>query len=207
MLVCAMHITAGVWINDDEPGILEDTLEWLDKLAPPIVEGAGQRGRARARPRPRRLPPPPRQRRGQRGRALEEPARPSPGDRPGDGRQARPRPVAGRSSTPSSTAAATSGSSSRCSANRRLLRDLHGHLHLLVQRAHELVRARHGQLALERVVRRGRLGVELLHALGARLQLDVVDVAALVEPGPAPRDLRAASSPSACAACSSCRRG
>src|SRR4051795_10657451 len=34
-LVCAMHITAGVWINDDEPGILEDTLEWLDKLAPP----------------------------------------------------------------------------------------------------------------------------------------------------------------------------
>ncbi len=34
-LVAAMHITAGVWINDDEPGILEDTLEWLDKLAPP----------------------------------------------------------------------------------------------------------------------------------------------------------------------------
>jgi secondary thiamine-phosphate synthase enzyme len=30
-----MHITAGVWVNDDEPGILEDTLEWLDKLAPP----------------------------------------------------------------------------------------------------------------------------------------------------------------------------
>jgi len=35
VLVAAMHITAGVWINDDEPGILEDTLEWLDKLAPP----------------------------------------------------------------------------------------------------------------------------------------------------------------------------
>ncbi|HEU4737061.1 MAG TPA: YjbQ family protein, partial [Solirubrobacterales bacterium] len=34
-LVSAMHITAGVWINDDEPGILEDTLEWLDKIAPP----------------------------------------------------------------------------------------------------------------------------------------------------------------------------
>ena len=34
-LVAAMHITAGVWINDDEPGILADTLEWLDKLAPP----------------------------------------------------------------------------------------------------------------------------------------------------------------------------
>ncbi len=35
VLVAAMHITAAVWINDDEPGILEDTLEWLDKLAPP----------------------------------------------------------------------------------------------------------------------------------------------------------------------------
>jgi secondary thiamine-phosphate synthase enzyme len=34
-LVSAMHITAGVWINDDEPGIQEDVLEWLDKLAPP----------------------------------------------------------------------------------------------------------------------------------------------------------------------------
>ena len=35
MLVSAMHITAGVWVNDDEPGLHEDTLEWLDKLAPP----------------------------------------------------------------------------------------------------------------------------------------------------------------------------
>src|SRR4051812_18356566 len=35
VLVSAMHITAGVWVNDDEAGILEDTLEWLDKLAPP----------------------------------------------------------------------------------------------------------------------------------------------------------------------------
>ena len=35
VLVSAMHITAGVWVNDAEPGILEDTLEWLDKLAPP----------------------------------------------------------------------------------------------------------------------------------------------------------------------------
>jgi thiamine phosphate synthase YjbQ (UPF0047 family) len=35
VLVSAMHITAGVWVNDDEPGLLEDTLEWLDKLAPP----------------------------------------------------------------------------------------------------------------------------------------------------------------------------
>ena len=35
VLVSAMHITAGVWINDDEQGIHEDALEWLDKLAPP----------------------------------------------------------------------------------------------------------------------------------------------------------------------------
>ncbi len=35
VLVAAMHITAGVWINDDEPGIHEDALEWLDKIAPP----------------------------------------------------------------------------------------------------------------------------------------------------------------------------
>jgi hypothetical protein len=34
-LVSAMHIIAGVWVNDDEPGILEDALEWLDKVAPP----------------------------------------------------------------------------------------------------------------------------------------------------------------------------
>ena len=34
-LVSAMHITAGVWINDDEPGIQADALEWLDKVAPP----------------------------------------------------------------------------------------------------------------------------------------------------------------------------
>ena len=35
VLVAAMHITAAVWINDDEPGIQADALEWLDKLAPP----------------------------------------------------------------------------------------------------------------------------------------------------------------------------
>src|SRR5829696_4804171 len=35
VLVSAMHITAGVWVNDDEPGLHEDVLEWLDKLAPP----------------------------------------------------------------------------------------------------------------------------------------------------------------------------
>lgn len=35
VLIAAMHITAGVWINDDEPGLQADVLEWLDKLAPP----------------------------------------------------------------------------------------------------------------------------------------------------------------------------
>ena len=35
MLVSAMHITAAVWVNDDEPGLHQDTLEWLDKVAPP----------------------------------------------------------------------------------------------------------------------------------------------------------------------------
>jgi thiamine phosphate synthase YjbQ (UPF0047 family) len=35
VLVSAMHITAGVWVNDDEPGLQQDVLEWLDKLAPP----------------------------------------------------------------------------------------------------------------------------------------------------------------------------
>ncbi len=34
-LVAAMHITAAVWINDDEPGQHADTHEWLDKVAPP----------------------------------------------------------------------------------------------------------------------------------------------------------------------------
>ncbi|MCG9967007.1 secondary thiamine-phosphate synthase enzyme YjbQ [Pelotomaculum terephthalicicum JT] len=34
VLVSAMHITAGVWVNDDEPGILSDIDEWLEKLAP-----------------------------------------------------------------------------------------------------------------------------------------------------------------------------
>ncbi len=37
-LVCAMHITAAVWINDNEPGLHADVMEWLDKLAPPIWE-------------------------------------------------------------------------------------------------------------------------------------------------------------------------
>ncbi len=34
MLVSAMHITAGVWVNDAEEGLLQDIDEWLEKLAP-----------------------------------------------------------------------------------------------------------------------------------------------------------------------------
>jgi thiamine phosphate synthase YjbQ (UPF0047 family) len=41
VLVSAMHITAGVWINDDEPGIQADALEWLDKVAPPSWKAPG----------------------------------------------------------------------------------------------------------------------------------------------------------------------
>ncbi len=33
-LVSAMHITASVFINDEEPGIKQDFLEWAEKLAP-----------------------------------------------------------------------------------------------------------------------------------------------------------------------------
>ena len=33
-LVNAMHITASVFINDDEPGLLEDYKRWLERLAP-----------------------------------------------------------------------------------------------------------------------------------------------------------------------------
>lgn len=33
-LVSAMHITAGVYVNDDEEGLFEDIWEWLQKLAP-----------------------------------------------------------------------------------------------------------------------------------------------------------------------------
>ena len=33
-LVNAMHITASVYINDDEPGLLADYDDWLEQLAP-----------------------------------------------------------------------------------------------------------------------------------------------------------------------------
>ena len=34
VLVSAMHITASVFVNDEEPGIKHDLLEWAEKLAP-----------------------------------------------------------------------------------------------------------------------------------------------------------------------------
>ncbi|MBV8891694.1 MAG: YjbQ family protein [Acidobacteria bacterium] len=34
VLVSAMHITAGVYVNDDESGLIEDIDQWLEKLAP-----------------------------------------------------------------------------------------------------------------------------------------------------------------------------
>ena len=33
-LVSAMHITAGVFVNDDEPGLWEDIWQWLNHLCP-----------------------------------------------------------------------------------------------------------------------------------------------------------------------------
>jgi len=33
-LVSAMHITAGVYVNDAEPGLIQDIDDWLQKLAP-----------------------------------------------------------------------------------------------------------------------------------------------------------------------------
>ncbi|MFC1930562.1 secondary thiamine-phosphate synthase enzyme YjbQ [Chloroflexota bacterium] len=34
VLVSAMHITSGVYVNDAEPGIIADIEQWLDSLAP-----------------------------------------------------------------------------------------------------------------------------------------------------------------------------
>jgi len=33
-LVSAMHITASIWVNDEESGLKEDVMVWLEKLAP-----------------------------------------------------------------------------------------------------------------------------------------------------------------------------
>ena len=33
-LVSAMHITAAIWVNDEEAGLKQDVMEWLERLAP-----------------------------------------------------------------------------------------------------------------------------------------------------------------------------
>lgn len=33
-LVSAMHITAGIWVNDEESGLKQDLMEFLERLAP-----------------------------------------------------------------------------------------------------------------------------------------------------------------------------
>ena len=33
-LVSAMHITSGIWVNDEEQGLKEDVMEFLESLAP-----------------------------------------------------------------------------------------------------------------------------------------------------------------------------
>lgn len=38
LLVSAMHITAGVYINDAEDGLIQDIEEWLNRLAPEGVD-------------------------------------------------------------------------------------------------------------------------------------------------------------------------
>jgi secondary thiamine-phosphate synthase enzyme len=34
VLVSAMHITASIFVNDDEPGLHQDIMDWLQDLAP-----------------------------------------------------------------------------------------------------------------------------------------------------------------------------
>src|SRR4051794_37678959 len=91
VLVSAMHITAAVWVNDDEPGILADTLEWLDKLAPPSWQPP-------ANDVARQLSPDPGDFRhhrgggGKRGAPFEKPPVPPPGAGPGAPGRPPPRP-------------------------------------------------------------------------------------------------------------------
>ena len=54
VLVNAMHITASVFINDDEPGLHQDYDRWLEGLAPhePVSQLPAQPHRARTTPMP-----------------------------------------------------------------------------------------------------------------------------------------------------------
>ena len=102
VLVNAMHITASVFINDDEPGLHHDYEDWLEELAPHEPVAA--------------LPPQP-HRRGQRRRPPEAPGH-GPRGGGGDHRRAASTSAPGsRSSTGSSTAGAASGCWSRSSGS------------------------------------------------------------------------------------------
>jgi secondary thiamine-phosphate synthase enzyme len=75
-LVSPMHITAAVYVNDAESGLIQDFDDWLEQLAPARADGAVSAQR----------------RRRQRRRSLEAAPHVPPG-RPADhGREARPRP-------------------------------------------------------------------------------------------------------------------
>ena len=42
LLVSTMHITAGVFVNDDEPGLHQDIEDWVQRLAPgPAADDSG----------------------------------------------------------------------------------------------------------------------------------------------------------------------
>ena len=121
-LVSAMHITAGVVDQRRRARHPRGHARVGSTRSRPPSWKEPSNGVARALgPRPGRLQAP-RGRRGQRGRALEEPARAPPGGDPGDRRAgsilARGRPVF----YASSTAAATSGWSSKCRVSEVELR-------------------------------------------------------------------------------------
>ena len=55
LVLCnAMHITASVFINDNEPGLHHDYEKWLEELAPfdPSPNGIATTARARTTPTP-----------------------------------------------------------------------------------------------------------------------------------------------------------
>jgi len=45
VLVSAMHITAAVYVNDNEDGLIEDIWEWLEGLAPYKITGTTEQVR------------------------------------------------------------------------------------------------------------------------------------------------------------------
>jgi secondary thiamine-phosphate synthase enzyme len=94
VLVSAMHITASVYVNDWESGLISDMQDWLEKLAPAgLPYKHHQTGE------------------GQRRRALEAYAARASGDPAHHRRHTGSRARGSRCSTRSSTAAAASASS------------------------------------------------------------------------------------------------